>query len=248
VAGRAPPRPGARIGGRRCADGSSRAAVRGPAWRSHPGRISAPTRSPARSGPAGWARSTGPATRLGRDVAIKVLPADRLADPSRRARFLQEARAASALSHPNIVTIHEVERDGEVDFLVMEYVAGRSLDTPIPRQGMRLGDVLRLAVPLADALASAHAAGIVQRDLKPANVMVTPDGTVKVLDFGLAKLLQPDASGFEQTTTVEAHAAPLSGAGAVAGTIGYMSPEQATGLPSMRGATSSASGRCSTSC
>src|SRR5260221_181915 len=127
-----------------------------------------------------------PDTRLGREVAIKVLPAERMADENRRRRFAQEARAASALSHPNIVTIHEIESADGNDFIVMEYVPGKTLDTLIPRQGMRLDEVLRIAIPIADAVARAHAAGIVHRDLKPANVIVGPDGAVKVLDFGLA--------------------------------------------------------------
>ena len=106
-------------------------------------------------------------TRLGREVALKVLPAHRLADQARRARFAQEARAASALNHPNIVTIHEIEHAEGVDFIVMELVPGKTLDALIPRQGMRLGEALRIAIPLADALAAAHGAGIVHRDLKP---------------------------------------------------------------------------------
>jgi eukaryotic-like serine/threonine-protein kinase len=167
-------------------------------------------------------------TRLGRDVAIKVLPADRLADPARRARFVQEARAASALNHPHIVTIHEIESAEGVDFIVMELVHGKTLDALIPRAGMRLGETLRVAIPLADALAAAHAAGIVHRDLKPANVMVTPEGVVKVLDFGLAKLAQADAGSGENSTTLDAQAR-LSRPGTVAGTPAYMSPEQATG-------------------
>jgi serine/threonine protein kinase len=127
--------------------------------------------------------------RLKRDMAIKVLPADRLADDSRRRRFVQEAQAASALNHPHIITIHEIDSAGGVDIIVMEYVRGKSLDALIPRQGMRLNDLLRIAIPVADALAAAHARGIIHRDVKPANVMVGTDGTVKVLDFGLAKLL-----------------------------------------------------------
>ena len=118
----------------------------------------------------------------------QVLPAEKLADQARRARFVQEARAASALNHPNIVTIHEIESAEGVDFLVMELVPGKALDVLIPRHGMRLGEALRVAIPLAEALAAAHASGIVHRDVKPANVMVTPEGVVKVLDFGLAKL------------------------------------------------------------
>jgi eukaryotic-like serine/threonine-protein kinase len=167
-------------------------------------------------------------TRLGREVAIKVLPADRLSDPTRRARFVQEARAASALNHPNIVTIHEIESAEGVDFIVMELVAGKTLDALIPRTGMRLGEVLRIAIPLADGLAAAHAAGIVHRDLKPANVMVTPEGVAKVLDFGLAKLTQAEGDSSEDATTLDARAR-LSGPGTVAGTPPYMSPEQAAG-------------------
>jgi eukaryotic-like serine/threonine-protein kinase len=169
-------------------------------------------------------------TRLGREVAIKVLPAERMADENRRRRFVQEARAASALSHPNIVTIHEIESADGVDFIVMEYVPGKTLDNLIPRQGMRLGDVLRIAIPIADAVARAHAAGIVHRDLKPANVVIGSDGVVKVLDFGLAKLVaEEDADSAARETKTEGDAGPLSRPGTVAGTAGYMSPEQATG-------------------
>jgi serine/threonine protein kinase len=120
-------------------------------------------------------------TRLGRKVAIKVLPAERVADEGRRRRFEQEARAASALNHPNIVTIHEIETVGDVDFIVMEYVAGQTLDSVIPKNGMPWKEALRVAIPIADALAAAHAKGIVHRDLKPANVAVTREGVVKVL-------------------------------------------------------------------
>ena len=118
----------------------------------------------------------------------RYLPADRVGDDDRRRRFVQEAHAASALNHPHIITIHEIESANGIDFIVMEYVRGKSLDALIPRHGMRLGEVLRIAIPVADALAAAHARGIIHRDLKPANVMVGTDGAVKVLDFGLAKL------------------------------------------------------------
>ncbi|HXY40325.1 MAG TPA: serine/threonine-protein kinase, partial [Vicinamibacteria bacterium] len=168
--------------------------------------------------------------RLGREVAIKLLPAERTADPGRRARFVREARAASALNHPNIVTIHEIESVDGVDLLVMELVAGKTLDALIPCQGMRIAEALRIAIPLADALAAAHAAGIVHRDLKPGNVMVTPEGVVKVLDFGLAKLVHDEPAAADgNTDTVGAESAPLSQPGLVAGTAGYMSPEQASG-------------------
>src|SRR3954451_18336528 len=137
-------------------------------------------------------------TRLGREVAIKVLPADRIADTARRRRFVQEAHAVSALNHPHIITIYEVESANGIDFIVMEYVRGKSLDTLIPQHGMRLKEFLRIAIPIADALAAAHAHGIVHRDLKPANVMVGTDGGVKVLDFGLAKLMR-DERGADET-------------------------------------------------
>ncbi len=168
-------------------------------------------------------------TRLGREVAIKLLSADRLSDPVRRARFEQEARAVAALNHPHIVTIHEIESAENIDFIVMELVPGKTLDALIPRNGMRLGEALRIAIPLADALAAAHAAGIVHRDFKPANVMLTPEGAVKVLDFGLAKLLQGAEGGGEDDTTLDAQVSPPSRVGTVAGTPAYMSPEQASG-------------------
>jgi Tol biopolymer transport system component/tRNA A-37 threonylcarbamoyl transferase component Bud32 len=168
-------------------------------------------------------------TRLGRDVAVKVLPAERLSDPARRARFEQEARAASQLNHPHIVTIHEIDSAEGLDFIVMELVKGRTLDALIPHHGMSPGEALRIAIPLADALAAAHAAGIVHRDLKPANVMVTLEGVVKVLDFGLAKLRPHDRSDSDEATTIDAQVVPLTREGTVAGTPAYMSPEQASG-------------------
>ena len=132
---------------------------------------------------------------LDRLVAIKVLPAERVADPDRKRRFVQEAKAASALNHPNIITIYDIDQAGGVDFIAMEYVAGKPLDQLIPRKGLQLTTALKYAVQMADALAAAHAAGIVHRDLKPGNVMVTERGLVKVLDFGLAKLIDQAATG-----------------------------------------------------
>jgi serine/threonine protein kinase len=166
--------------------------------------------------------------RLNRDVAVKVLPADRLTDEGRRQRFLREARAAATLSHPHIVTVYEVESADGVDFLVMEYVRGKSLDALIPRGGLRLGETLRIAIAVADALAAAHAHGIIHRDLKPGNVMVGSDGAVKVLDFGLAKLLheEDDPSDPSASTHVAEH---LTEVGQRMGTLAYMAPEQASG-------------------
>ena len=166
--------------------------------------------------------------RLGREVAIKVLPADRLTDEGRRQRFLREARAAATLTHPHIVTIHEVESADGVDFLVMEFVRGKSLDALIPRAGLRLGETLRIGIAVADALAAAHARGIIHRDLKPANVMVGTDGTVKVLDFGLAKMLHEDDEPADPSasTHLMEH---LTDPGQRLGTLAYMAPEQASG-------------------
>ena len=128
-------------------------------------------------------------TRLHRTVAIKVLPRDRLSDPERKRRFLQEARAVSALNHPNIVTLHDIGNQDGMDFLVMEYVSGQGLDELISPKGLPLGEAIGYTVQMASALAAAHAVGIVHRDIKPANAIVTSEAQVKVLDFGLAKLV-----------------------------------------------------------
>jgi serine/threonine protein kinase len=163
--------------------------------------------------------------RLNRSVAIKVLPRDKMSDPERKRRFIQEARAASALNHPNIITIHDVGNEGGIDFIVMEYVTGKTLDQRIPRKGMKLNEVLKLAVQMADALVKAHSAGIIHRDLKPTNVMVPDDGLVKVLDFGLAKLTEVSESGEEGTGKLQSQTEE----GMIIGTVSYMSPEQAEG-------------------
>jgi len=163
-------------------------------------------------------------TQLNRLVAIKVLPADKVANPERKLRFAQEAKAASALNHPNIVTIYDIGSEAGADFIVMEFVAGQTLDHVVPRGGLRLAELLKYAIPVADALARAHAAGIVHRDLKPGNIMITEDGQVKLLDFGLAKLSDlHDASDAELTRPVR----PETEEGSIIGTVSYMSPEQA---------------------
>ncbi len=164
-------------------------------------------------------------THLDRLVAIKVLPPEKVADRARKSRFIQEAKAASALNHPNIVTIHAISSDAGRDFIVMELVKGRSLDQLIPRKGMRLNEALKIAVQVADALCCAHAAGIVHRDLKPANLMVDETGLVKVVDFGLAKLMETGCLENDQTVDVQANTAD----GVIIGTASYMSPEQAEG-------------------
>ena len=159
-------------------------------------------------------------TRLGRTVAIKILPRDKVADPERKRRFMQEARAASALNHPNIVTLHDIASDNGIDYLVMEYVPGKSLDKLITPKGLPLAEVIGYTTQVANALAAAHTAGIVHRDIKPANLIVTQESQVKILDFGLAKLTEPDTA-----------AETLTEAGTVMGTVAYMSPEQASARP-----------------
>jgi predicted Ser/Thr protein kinase len=168
-------------------------------------------------------------TRLNRTVAIKVLPAARSGDPERRQRFLQEAQAASGLNHPSIITIHDVLSEGDTEFMVMEYVAGKTLNDVIPKGGLRVPQALKYALQMADALNAAHNAGIVHRDLKPANVMVTEAGLVKILDFGLAKLTDRTPVSLDDKTQTIANVAPLTIEGSILGTVSYMSPEQAQG-------------------
>ena len=170
-------------------------------------------------------------TELDRKVALKMLPTEMAADPERLERFRREAKAVAALNHPNIVTIYSIEESAGTQFLTMEHVDGESLDQMLPPNGMPLSKVFDIAVPLADALATAHERGIVHRDLKPANIMVNREGRVKVLDFGLAKLTQDDASeGAEgDLTQIPTRIATLTGEGMVMGTAPYMSPEQIEG-------------------
>jgi TolB-like protein/lipoprotein NlpI/predicted Ser/Thr protein kinase len=165
-------------------------------------------------------------THLDRFVAIKVLPPEKVADAGRKARFVQEAKAASALNHPNIVTIHDIGADGGTDFIVMEYLLGKTLAQMIPMAGFQTKLALEYSAQLAAALSAAHSAGVVHRDVKPANVMVTGSGIVKMLDFGLAKLAQPAVSESGRTRTL----LPRTGAGLLIGTPSYMAPEQVEGL------------------
>jgi serine/threonine protein kinase/Tol biopolymer transport system component len=170
-------------------------------------------------------------THLDRFVAIKVLPPEKVADPARKRRFVQEAKAASALNHPNIVHIYDIADADGIQFIAMEYVPGKTLDQLIGRKGRRLSDALRIAVQIADALTKAHFAGIVHRDLKPSNIMVSNDGLVKVLDFGLAKLTEPVTGEIVETATIREDEKPDTEEGTIVGTVAYMSPEQAEGKP-----------------
>ena len=166
-------------------------------------------------------------THLDRFVAIKVLPPEKVADAERKRRFVQEAKAASALNHPNIVTIYDIDVADGIHFIAMEYIAGQTLDALIPSQGMPVREAADCAVQMADALAKAHSAGITHRDLKPANIMVTEDRLVKILDFGLAKLIEPrEAVQDDVTRTMQS----LTEEGRIIGTLPYMSPEQAQGM------------------
>jgi serine/threonine-protein kinase len=158
---------------------------------------------------------------LDRQVALKLLPHRHALNPAMQERFAREARTVAALDHPNIVTIHSVEEADGQRFITMQLVRGRTLAQLIPANGMPMGDLLRVAIPLVEAIAAAHAKGVTHRDLKPANVMVADDGQVKVLDFGLAKLIPPDdGATLESGPTLT---------GTVIGTLNYMSPEQLRG-------------------
>src|SRR5678815_3796799 len=157
-------------------------------------------------------------TRLGRPVAVKVLRGEAAISVESRKRFMQEARAASGLNHPHIITIYDIGQDDGVDFIAMEYVPGQSLARLIGRPGITLDDTLNRAIQIADALAAAHAAGIVHRDLKPANIMVSDKGSVKVLDFGLAKLTKSSPSDADLASTeTQLSNEPLTERGAVFG-------------------------------
>ena len=166
-------------------------------------------------------------TKLGREVALKRLLPELAVDDERRTRFEREARAVAALNHPNIVTLYSIERDGDVHYITMEFVAGKTLSAAIPPGGLPLERFFDIAAQLTDAVSAAHDQGVTHRDLKPENVMLTAGGRVKVLDFGLAKLLRPRVFDSESDTTALSDARTMRGQ--VLGTIAYMSPEQAEG-------------------
>ena len=166
-------------------------------------------------------------TRLSRRVALKLLPAQFITEQDRLHRFEREARAASALNHPNIITIHEIGKVDGAHFIVTEFIEGKTLRQQMDAARLRLRDALDVAIQVASALGTAHKAGIVHRDIKPENIMLRPDGLVKVLDFGLAKLAEPQmvGTGDEASTLVRLK----TESGFVLGTVSYMSPEQARG-------------------
>lgn len=165
--------------------------------------------------------------RLNRLVAVKILSPGLSTDPERKRRFFQEAQAASALNHPNIITLYDIVSDGDMQCIVMEYVAGKTLRDLIPSGGLPPAQAVQYAVQIASALVAAHAAGLIHRDLKPSNIMVTDSGLIKVLDFGLAKWVDTGISG--QTGEQSTMEAALTREGSIIGTVSYMSPEQAEG-------------------
>ena len=165
-------------------------------------------------------------TKLRRDVALKIVSDSYTGNRDRLRRFEQEALAAAALNHPNIVTLYAIDRHADVTFLTMELVEGRSLSTVIPRGGLPLDQLLTLAIPILDGVSAAHKRGITHRDLKPANIMVTTDGRPKILDFGLAKVAD-DTSDVNALTGFATET--ITAEGVVLGTSAYMSPEQAEG-------------------
>lgn len=169
-------------------------------------------------------------TRLGRRAALKLLPAHLASNPERVHRFQREARTASALNHPNIITIYDFGQENGRNYIVSEYVEGRTLRDYVEQAELTLHQILDLATQVAGALAAAHEAGIMHRDIKPENLMLRPDGYVKVLDFGLAKLTEPEASNDETKADVAAESSEFrTRPGVVLGTISYMSPEQVRG-------------------
>ena len=166
-------------------------------------------------------------SRLNRLVAVKILSPGLSTDPERKRRFFQEAQAASALNHPNIITLYDIVSEGDMQCIVMEYISGKTLRDLTPAGGLAPPQALQYAAQIASALTAAHAAGIIHRDLKPSNIMVTTSGLIKVLDFGLAKWVDSGMSG--QTGDQSTMETALTREGSIIGTVSYMSPEQAEG-------------------
>src|SRR5947209_1529676 len=164
-------------------------------------------------------------TQLNRTVALKILPAALASDRQRMLRFIQEAKAASSLNHPNILTVYEIGHTDSTHFIATEFIKGETLRQHLKSARVKLSEALNIAIQIADALAAAHDAGIIHPDIKPENIMVRRDGYVKVLDFGLAKLTEQRASSSPTALTLAD-----TGPGIVIGTVTYMSPEQARGL------------------
>ncbi len=170
-------------------------------------------------------------TKLDRDVALKILPDAFVNDPERLARFQREAKVLASLNHPNIAAIYGLEEAGDSPALVLEYVPGPTLQDRIAKGPIPLDEALPIARQIAEALEAAHEQGIIHRDLKPANVKVKDDGTVKVLDFGLAKALGPEMSEADAANSPTMTAAAATKMGVIMGTAAYMAPEQARGKP-----------------
>ena len=168
--------------------------------------------------------------KLRRPVALKVLPPNLVGDRERRRRFLHEARAAAAVTHPNIATIHEVDEAAGVVFIAMEYIKGKTLRHVLAGKPLPIQDALRIASEIAEGLAGAHQARVIHRDLKPENVIVRQDGHIKILDFGLAKLHEERIeASLSELSRQETASAQMTREGKIVGTVAYMSPEQAPG-------------------
>ena len=164
--------------------------------------------------------------KLNREIGLKVLPPELVSDPDRKRRFVQEAQAAAALKHPNIAVVYEIDEVDSVDFIAMELIEGEKLSDLLQRGTVTTERAVRILTEVADGLAKAHSKGIVHRDIKPSNIMVTEDGHTKIIDFGLAKLVEPFP---EEAAEAKTRGRSETSVGQVMGTLAYMSPQQARG-------------------